>query len=393
MGEFGIHTSSLSIEWPEAVARANRIVKTCGEPKPEQLRSQGVHLVFGDAHFIDPHTIAVGEERLVGQQILIATGAHPQLLPIKGLELAITHKEVMQLPQPPRRLAIIGGGIIGMEFAYLFSRLGSEVVVFEMLDHILGNIDGELTAAITQHATELGMTLHTGSRVQSILSNGDGYIVEADKGEEHLHIEADLVMLSTGQVPAVDGLDLEKAGVNYDKGGIPTDETLRTNVPHIWAAGDVRKGAKQLSQIATEEGPVATRNALRNRMEAIDERIVPFLIGLTPPVASVGLSEEQAQAAGYIVGVHRQNYADVCPAANVVGEPEGFLKIVFDAESTELLGAHAFGAGSPEMIQQVAFALQGKMTLKQAFRTLYIFPGLSEVLWYALRPRPGDPKP
>lgn len=352
-----------------------------------------MYLVFGEAHFIDPHTVAVGEERLAGQQILIATGAHPQHLPIKGLELAITHKEIMQLPQPPRRLAIIGGGIIGMEFAYLFNRLGSEVVVFELLDHILGDIDREVTAAVTQHAAGLGMTLYTGSRVQAILPNGSSFTVEADRGAEHLQVEADLVLLATGEVPAVDGLDLEKGGVTYDKGGIPTDETLRTNVPHIWAAGDVRKGAKQLSQIATEEGPVAARNALRNRMEAIDERIVPFLVGLTPPVASVGLSQEQARAVGYTVGAHRQNYADVCPAANVVGEPEGFLKIVFDAESTELLGAHAFGAGSPEMIQQVAFALQGKMTLKQAFRSLYIFPGLSEVLWYALRPRPGDPKP
>jgi pyruvate/2-oxoglutarate dehydrogenase complex dihydrolipoamide dehydrogenase (E3) component len=383
----------LSITWPEAVARANRIVKTCGEPKPEQLKSQGVHLVFGEAHFIDPHTVAVGEERLEGKQILIATGAHPQHLPIQGLEFAITHKEVMQLQQPPERLAIIGGGIIGMEFAYLFTRLGSKVTVFELLDHILGGVDGELISAVTQHATALGMTLYTGSRVQAIHADGDGYLVEADRGKDHLSENADLVMLATGEVPAVDGLNLENAGVTYDRGGIPTDETLRTNVPHIWAAGDVRKGAKQLSQIATEEGSVAAKNALRNRMEPIDERIVPFLIGLTPPVASVGLTEEQAQSAGYTVGVHRQNYADVCPAANVVGEPEGFLKIVFDAESTELLGAHAFGAGSPEMIQQVAFALQGKMTLKQAFRSLYIFPGLSEVLWYALRPRPGDPKP
>lgn len=332
------------------MARANRIVKTCGEPKPEQLRSQGVHLVFGEAHFIDAHTVAVGEERIAGRQILIATGAHPQHLPIKGLELAITHKEVMQLQQPPERLAIIGGGIIGMEFAYLFTRLGSKVTVFELLDHLLGGIDGELISAVTQHATALGMTLYTGSQVQAIDADGAGYRVEADRVEDHLSEKADLVMLATGEVPAVEGLNLEKAGVNYDKGGIPTGETLRTNIPHIWAAGDVRKGAKQLSQIATEEGPVATRNALLNRMEPIDERIVPFLVGLTPPVASVGLTEEQAQAAGYGVGVHRQNYADVCPAANVVGEPEGFLKIVFDAESTELLGGHAFGAGSPEMI-------------------------------------------
>jgi pyruvate/2-oxoglutarate dehydrogenase complex dihydrolipoamide dehydrogenase (E3) component len=203
--------------------------------------------------------------------------------------------------------------------------------------------------------------------------------------------DTNLVLLAAGQIPMVDGLGLEAAGVEVTSQGIVTDDSLCTNVPHIWAAGDVRVGNMKLSQTASSEGQLAARNALTGRHDHVDERVVPYLIGLTPPVATVGLTEEEARDDGHDVGTHVQTYKDVCPAGNVVGEPVGLFKVVFDKTTGRLLGAHAFGSSSPELVQQIAFALRANLTLREAGASLFTFPGLSEVVWYALRPHPGDP--
>jgi pyruvate/2-oxoglutarate dehydrogenase complex dihydrolipoamide dehydrogenase (E3) component len=150
-------------------------------------------------------------------------------------------------------------------------------------------------------------------------------------------------------------------------------------------------GNMTLSQAASSESHLATRNARAGRHDQVDERVVPYLIGITPPVATVGLTEEQARDARYDVGTHVQTYRDVCPAGNVAGEPAGLFKIVLDKTSAALLGADALGSGSPELVQRVAFALRANLTLRETGASPFTYPGLSEVAWYALRPHPGDP--
>lgn len=303
----------------------------------------------------------------------------------------MTHVEIEHLEVPPVRLGIVGGGIIAFEFAYLFARLGSAVSVIELREHVLDGVDREVRDAVVTHAQSLGIRVHTGTRVQAIRSSGSRFVIEAARDNEQLRIETDTVLLAAGQVGRTAGLGLEAIGVRCDGGDVLTDGMLRTSVPHIWAAGDVRKGAAKLSMVAQYEGRLAARNALGREPQPLNEEIVPYMIGLTPPVAAVGLTEEQARAAGYLVGVHRQTYASVCPVGNVIGEPEGLVKIVFDATSGRLLGAHVFGTGAPELAQQVAVALHGRLTLKQAGGAIYVFPGLTYVMQEALRPRPGDP--
>lgn len=373
------------------MARANRIVHGCADPKPEHLAARGAHLVQGTARLLDPHTVAVGDEVLSGGQIIIATGVDVARPPIVGLQHAITHVELLQLQQPPRRLAIIGGGLIAFEFAYMFARLGTRVDLF-VRSRLLAGVDADVRNAVIEHAAGLGVTCHTGAHIQSIATDGHGYrLAVADDEGATTEFDADIVLLAAGQTPVVADLGLEQLGVEVTSSGIVTDAGLRTNVPTIWAIGDVRAGALKLSQTASSEGQIAARNAVLGLREEIDERVVPYLIGLTPPVAAVGLTEEEARTAGYEVGTHMQPYQDVCPAGNVVGEPVGFFKVVFDAKTGRLLGAHVFGAGSPELVQQVAFALRGNLTLREAGTSLFMFPGLCEVVWYALRPRPGDP--
>ena len=388
--DFNITVKDISVDWPGAVKRAQKIVDGCRSPKPENLKKAGVNLKYGEARFVDEHTIEVNGERIRAEKILIATGRRPPKLPLPGFEHTVTHLEALKWEKPPQYLAVIGGGIIGMEFAYIFRRLGSAVFVFEMLDYILYMLDGELRDAVTQHAKGLGINIYTAARVERIEKSANHLIVKAQKAGKSFEAKVDEVIVAAGQVPNIETLNLDAIGVTYDKGGILTDETLATSVPHIFAAGDVRKGAPQLSQIATEEGIIATKNAFLPQKQKIDESVIASFVGLTPKVASTGMTEEEARAAGYDVGIHRQDFAKVCPAANVHGMREGFVKIIFDRKTGRLLGGHIFGARAQEMVQQIAFMLKGKMTLQQAFMTPFVFPSISEVLWYALRPRPDD---
>jgi len=393
--DFGIDVDHLSVDWGRAVDRAAEIVEKCTDPKPEGLASQGIRLFTERGRFLDPHTIQVGEAVLHADKVVVATGASTARPPISGAELAVTSTEMLTLREPPARLVVIGGGVIGMEFAYMFARLGTRVTVIELTDHILGELDGELIEAVAAHAQTIGVDLHTGTAVRSIASGPDGgFVVEAAAADGALlRVEADLVMYGAGRAPNVSGIGLEAAGVAFDAHGIHTDAALRTNVEHIWAAGDVRSGSPQLAPVATYCGKLAAQNALRGRNRPFDDRLVPYIVGLSPTVAAAGMSEEQATAQGRSVGTHRTDYAEVCPATNVEGESVGFLKIVFDSQTGELLGAHGFGSGSAELVQQMAFAIRGGLSLAEAGDLLFVFPGLSQVTEYVLRPRPGDPQP
>jgi len=327
------------------------------------MHSMGIQLVFGAARFTDAHTLVVGGQAIHGRNFLIATGAHSPRLPIDGLEHALTHVEALRLQNPPKRLVVIGGGIIAFEFAYLFTRLGTQVVML-LRKHLLDRLDAEIRGAVVDHARSLGMSILTGTVIRAIKPSDGGYAVqvERDTGPEVLH--TDLVLLAAGQVPTLDGLGLENAGVQCRDGGIVTDATLRTSASNIWAAGDVRAGARQLSMVAMYEGKLAARNAILGDPVPMDERIIPYLIGTSPPVASVGMTEEEVRSSGRAVGVRREEFANVCSVAKVIGEPDGLIKVVYDADSGELLGAHAFGAGAPELVQELAFALHTHMTLR-----------------------------
>ena len=376
------------MDWAASVDRAQAIVAGCADPKPEELIHGGAMLVAGAGRFVDPHTVAVGDRLLYGESVVVATGARLPRLPVEGIELADGHVELLEARQLPDRLVVVGGGVIGMEFAFMMARVGVEVSVVELLDHVLGRVDQDVRSEVAAMAERLGIALHLSTRLERLSRKGGAIAAEAAAPDGPLRLEADRVLLAAGMVPAVEDLALDAAGIAYDHHGIPTDPTLRTNVAHIYAIGDVRAGAYQLSPVATQQGTMAAGNALRGEQAAFDDRVVPYLVGLTPPVAGVGLTEDQARDQGLSVEVHRQDYKDVCPVGNVVGEPEGFVKVVAETGSGRILGAHAVGAGSPELIQGVAFAMAGNLTLAQAAGTLSVFPGLSQALQHALMPKP-----
>ena len=389
--EFGINVKHVSLDWKRIVDRAQAIVAECREPKPERLKSRGVHLVWGEAEFIDLHTVQVNDEKIKAQQIIIATGASLPQLPIKGIEHVVSHVELLEDRELPKKIVVLGGGIVALEFAFLYARAGVNVSVVVMAGHrILRHYDEAIRKMVVEYGQKLGITFFLDAVVEEIREDEKGLSVEIHRDSTITKLPADRVLLATGRIPNVEKLGLEKLGIDYDRGGIAVDEYLRTSVSNIWAVGDVRKGTFHLAQPAGFEARHVTRMALTGELHPIHETIVPFLIGTTPAFAGVGLTEKQAQEAGLHYFVHFQKASEICPVAKVKGEPDGFLKMIFEAGSGKILGAHAFHAMAPEIIQQIANAMLGGVTLKQLQNNVFMFPGFTQLLMYAVRPRPGD---
>ena len=391
MPEFGINVENVALDWKRIVDRAQAIVAECREPKPERLTSRGVHLVWGEAKFIDPHTVQVNDEKIKANQIIIATGASLPQLPIKGIDHAVSHVELLEDCVLPQKVVIFGGGVVALEFAFLYARAGVDVSVVVMAGHrILRHYDESVRETVVEYGQKLGIKYYPDAVIEEISKNGKRLNVVVHQDSNVVNLPAERILLATGRVPNVEKLGLEKLGIDYDRGGIVVDEYLRTTVPYIWAVGDVRKGTFHLAQPAGFEARHVTRMALTGELHPIHETIVPFLIGTTPAFAGVGLTEKQAQEAGLHYFVHFQKASEICPVANVKGEPDGFLKMLFEAGTGKILGAHAFHAMAPEIIQQIANAMLGGVTLKQLQNNIYMFPGYTQLLMYAVRPRQGD---
>jgi len=381
----------VALDWKRIVDRAQDIVAECREPKPENLRAHGVHLVFGEAEFIDMHTVQVNDEQIKANQIIIATGASLPQLPIKGIEHVVSHVELLEDRVLPQKVVIFGGGVVALEFAFIYARAGVDVSVVVMAGHrILRHYDESVRENVVEYGQKLGIKYYSDAVIEEISKNGKRLNVVVHQDSNVVNLTAERILLATGRVPNVEKLGLEKLGIDYDRGGIVVDEYLRTSVPNIWAVGDVRKGTFHLAQPAAFEARHVTRMALTGELHPIHETIVPFLIGTTPAFAGVGLTEKQAQEAGLHYFVHFQKASEICPVANVKGEPDGFLKMLFEAGTGKILGAHAFHAMAPEIIQQIANAMLGGVTLKQLQNNIYMFPGYTQLLMYAVRPRQGD---
>jgi dihydrolipoamide dehydrogenase len=334
----------------------------------------------------------VNNEQIQANQIIIATGARLSKLPVKGIEHVVTHVELLEDRVLPKNIVILGGGVVAMEFAFLYARAGVDVSVVVTTGHrILRRYDESVRETVVEYGQKIGIKFYLDSIIEEIRKDNDSLTIEIHRDSQTSLLPADRILLAAGQVPNVDNLGLEKIGVEYGSDGIYVDEYLRTNLPHIWAVGDVRKGTFNLAQPASFEARHVANMALTGNLHPLNETIVPYLIGTTPAFAGVGLTEKQAQEAGLDYFVHFQKAAEICPVANVEGEPEGFLKMLFETGTNKILGAHAFHAVAPEIIQQIANAMLGGVTLPQLQNNIYMFPGYTQLLMYAVRRRPGDP--
>ncbi|MDU0365691.1 dihydrolipoyl dehydrogenase [Microbacterium sp. KSW4-17] len=341
----------------------------------------------GRGYFADDHTIDVtktdgSKEQVTFDNVIIATGSTVRLLPGVTLsENVVTYEEQILTRELPESIVIVGAGAIGMEFAYVMTNYGVKVTIIEFLDRALPNEDAEVSKEIQKQYKGYGVDILTSTKVDSVTDHGDKVTVAyTAKDGSTGSIDADRVLMSIGFAPKVDGFGLENTGVKLtERGAIDIDDHMRTNVPHIYAIGDVT-AKLQLAHVAEAQGVVAAETIGNAETQTLgDYRNMPRATFCNPQVASFGLTEQQARDAGHDIKVAKFPFS-ANGKANGLGEPVGFVKLVADAETLELIGGHLIGPDVSELLPELTLAQKWDLTALEAARNVHTHPTLSEGL-------------
>lgn len=341
----------------------------------------------GRGYFADDHTIDVtktdgSKEQVTFDNVIIATGSTVRLLPGVTLsENVVTYEEQILTRELPESIVIVGAGAIGMEFAYVMTNYGVKVTIIEFLDRALPNEDADVSKEIQKQYKGYGVDILTSTKVESVTDHGDKVTVAyTGKDGAQGSIDADRVLMSIGFAPKVDGFGLENTGVKLtERGAIDIDDHMRTNVPHIYAIGDVT-AKLQLAHVAEAQGVVAAETIGDAETQTLgDYRNMPRATFCNPQVASFGLTEQQARDAGHDIKVAKFPFS-ANGKANGLGEPVGFVKLVADAETLELIGGHLIGPDVSELLPELTLAQKWDLTALEAARNVHTHPTLSEGL-------------
>ncbi len=379
--KYGVRLGSVEFDMPAVVARKDRVVGTLTKGVDSMLKRAGVEVIRGTARLISRGVVQVGEQKLEAANILLATGSRPAVPPIPGItsERVLDSNNVFDLTSVPQSLVIVGGGYIGLEFACFFNEIGTKVTVIEMLPQIAAGCDSEIGTRLLQSLKRAGVEFHLSSKVQKIDGNTVHYL-NAD-GAAH-RIVADWVLNSTGRAPAVHGLGLEEVGVDFGPRGIKTSDQGKTNIPGIWACGDVT-GRRMLAHAATREGIVAVNNMF-GKKDRIRYHAIPSVIYTHPEVASVGSTEEELKAAGID---YKKSVVPMAVAGRFLVENEGasgIVKVLAGAKYGEILGVHVIGDASSEFIVAAAGMIETEMCVSGASEIVFPHPTVSEALREAI---------
>ncbi|HEX8576471.1 MAG TPA: dihydrolipoyl dehydrogenase [Flavobacterium sp.] len=340
----------------------------------------------GLGSFVDATHVAVTKEdgtseTIEAKNIIIATGSKPSTLPFIKIdkERIITSTEALKLKEVPRHLVIIGGGVIGIELGQVYLRLGAQVSVVEFMDRIIPGMDASLSKELTKVLKKQGMKFYTSHKVKSVERNGDAVTVQAENAKgETITLEGDYSLVSVGRRPYTDGLNADKAGVKItDKGQVEVNDHLQTSVPNIFAIGDVVRGA-MLAHKAEEEG-VMVAEILAGQKPHIDYNLIPGVVYTWPEVAAVGQTEEQLKAAG--VAFKSGSFPfKALGRARASGDTDGFVKILADVKTDEVLGIHMIGARTADLIAEAVTAMEYKASAEDISRMSHAHPTFAEAV-------------
>ena len=378
---FGLVADHIGFDWPAAQKRKASVVDQLVKGVEGLLKAGGVTSYRGAARLAGKGVVDVGGDQLQAKDIVIATGSAIARIPMPGAELTIDSDQILELREVPKRLAVIGGGVVGMEFAAMFAALGSKVTVLEMLPQVLAMVDADLVNVYTKHLAGLGGEVHTDTKVEKVVKGNGGLQVQFSSGGEGGAVEADQVLLAVGRVPYTDGLDAEKAGVKLDRRRVVVDQHLHTDADGVWAIGDVIGGI-MLAHVASYEGVCAVENIAGHSQRVPDYHAAPNCVYTDPEIAHVGLGEKEAKEKGVAVKVGRFPFA-ASGRALTLGQSEGFVKVLSDPESGRLLGAHIIGPRATDLIAEATLAVQNGLTLEQIDLTIHAHPTLPESLMEA----------
>lgn len=379
--EFGIDLSVGGMDFGRVIARAQGVVGRLRRGLEGLLRSAGVEVLRGRGRLLGSDGVQVeteeGTKELRGRGVLVAAGAGPAVP--TALRLAdprvVTSDDLLGLEKLPRRLLVVGAGVVGCEYACIFSLLGVEVTVVEMTERILGSLDEDLAKGVSRALRRHRVRLLLGTQVTALHPRASGVVAELDRGDP---VEVDLVLVAAGRRMNVEDLGLAEAGVEVSEGRIVVDERGRTSAAGVWAAGDVTGGRWLLAHWASRQAVVAVEDAL-GAEPSVPKGVVPFGIFTVPEVASVGMTEAEARGAGGEVLVGRFPFT-ASGRAVLAGETEGFVKVVAETSSRRLLGVHILGAHAVEMIHEAALAVEMGATVEDLIHTVHAHPTFSEAL-------------
>ena len=385
------HDAELALEgcpadFSKALERKEGVVESLRSSVEMLLSSPGITLVKGKAQFTGEKVITVNGEEYTANHIIVATGSSSKFPPGLSDELlttnaigsgampaVVTSTELLSLPQLPKHLVIVGAGVIGMEFASIFNSFGVKVTVVEFLKECLPAVDADIAKRARKLLEKRGIDFIMQAAVKSI---ADGAVCYERKGKEE-SLEADVVLVATGRKPNVDGLNLEAAGVQYDvRRGIATDENMATNVPGVYAIGDVN-GRMMLAHAATFQGFRAV-NAIVGKADTIRLDVMPSAIFTNPEIACVGPSEQQCKDAGLEYQV-KKGFMRANGRALAMNSAEGMVKLMAKPDGT-IIGCHAYGARAAEIVQEVSALICRDTTLQQLQDMVHIHPTISEIL-------------
>ena len=382
--EFGVVTGNVELDWPAVLVRKTQVTSQLVGGIEVLLRKAGVEVIRGEARFTGPWSLIVrgvdGEQTLRPDRIIIAAGSSPISLPIPGLDLpqVIGSDGALEIAELPKRMLIIGGGAIGVEFASLFHTCGVDVTLVELLPRLIPNADHDIGDGLAWELGEKGVHIHTSAKVSQIVAGENGAVVCHVEGPDGLvEIEVDSVLQAVGRKPSVDSLGLDVAGIRYSPKGIAVNNQMETNVPGIYAIGDV-VGGIMLAHVASTEGEVAAENAAGGD-SFMNYKAVPSCIFSLPEAATVGMSEEQAREAGHSVLVGKFALVNNGKAL-AAGEPGGFIKIVADEQYGEILGLHVVGPHASDLILEGTLALTLEATLEEIDASIHPHPTLGEAI-------------
>jgi glutathione reductase (NADPH) len=374
---YGWSIRGAAFSWPALIANKDSEIARLSGIYADALTGVGVDVIEGTAKLLDAHTVAIGERRFTAENVLVATGGWPAKPAIPGIEHAITSNEAFELAELPRRVLVVGGGYVAMEFAGIFNGLGAWVTLSYRGEQILRGFDDDVRRHLHEEMGKKGVRILLKSEVSRIDRRADGALDVAMSGLPGNTLACDAVMFATGRTPNTAHLGLAEAGVRLDdEGGVMVDRFCRSSVANIYAVGDVTNRIA-LTPVAIREGAAVATTLFGGREPPVDHDDVPSAVFSQPPVGTVGLSESEAVAELGEVDIYKTSFRPL--RHTLSGRDERTLmKLVVDAATQRVVGAHMVGADAPEIIQGIAIAVRAGLTKAQFDATVGIHPTAAE---------------
>lgn len=370
---FGWQLGDNTHDWPTLIAKKDAELNRLEDIYHRLLREAGVDEITGTGKVTGPHSVEVDGKTLTAEHILVATGGWPHLPDLPGIEYAITSNEALDLPELPKHVVIVGGGYIAVEFAGIFNALGAEVHIIIRADNILRGFDQTMRDALRVELENQGIKVHSECSVRSIEKTDSGYSLRLDQIDV---METNLVMYATGRKPNTANIGLEETGIELDKNGaIVVDEYSKTSVDSIYAIGDVTDRV-QLTPVALAEGMALVRTLYEGKPTSMSYENIPSAVFSTPPIGSVGLTEEDARR-DYNIEIYQSSFKPMKYTLSGRNE-KSVMKLIVDKDTDKILGAHMMGIDAPEILQGIGIAVKAGATKADFDSTIGIHPTAGE---------------